>query len=552
MEIAQTYPKDYKENLAWRAMILKRCLEDPEYRLKVKKLFFEDPLFAFNAFFYTYDPREHRRHQQPFCTYDFQDDAILAFTEAITNGYDLPIEKSRDMGASWMAIGVMVWFWLNPHGGSDFLLGSRIQDYVDEKGNMRTLMEKARYIIDRLPKWLRPKGYKKKLHDNFMKLRNPETGASITGESNNPNFSTGGRYRAILFDEFAKWEHTDRSAWSDAGDASPCRIPVSTPFGAAGQYYDLVHDETKRKLTLHWSLHPKKREGLYCIWPKPPWVPKEAMVDELHWWPDPSRTVGSALRSKWYDDEWQRRTPLEVAQNLDIDYLGAGNPVFDGEAGARINLLQRINKTPKSCFEIDLVNNKLNEAPMPREPIGYLLEWTSPSEDLEVAIGVDVAEGKEDGDFSVVKVIERQHRSLIATFAGRIDEIYLAQLLSLITKRYPNYWLGIETNGPGLATFDICTLQFNLVNLFMMPHFDSARASVSYTKGWRTTSSSKNILIAGIKEWLIEGEGWVDQRCLRELSTFVKDESGKKMAAFAQESRFYRRDSTGVGASRLG
>ena len=39
-----------------------------------------------------------------------------------------------------------------------------------------TLMEKARYIINRLPRWLKPKGYHVKRHDNFMKLINPETG----------------------------------------------------------------------------------------------------------------------------------------------------------------------------------------------------------------------------------------------------------------------------------------------------------------------------------------------------------------------------------------
>jgi len=351
MSEISNYPKDYKENLAWRAKLLQLAHESPEQRLMLKRLFLEDPLFAFNAFFFTYDPRQHEQHQQPFCTYPFQDDTILTLCDHIQRGKDLLIEKSRDMGASWMVLGVFVWFWLNPIGGGDFLLGSRIQDYVDEKGNMRTLMEKCRYIINKLPKWLKPKGYKSSLHDNFMKLRNPETNASITGESNNPNFSTGGRYKAILLDEFAKWEHTDRSAWSDAGDASPCRIPISTPFGAGGQYYDLVTDGTKKKLVLHWSLHPKKGEGAYCVWPKPPWVDKSVRVDSTTWWPDPSRTIGSVLRSTWYDEEFIRRTPLEVAQNLDIDYLGAGNPVFDGQPGMRIAMLMKLSKEPNTVFQ---------------------------------------------------------------------------------------------------------------------------------------------------------------------------------------------------------
>ncbi len=531
--MSATYPKDFKTNLAWRAKIIRKANRDQLYRLKIRKLYFLDPLFAFNAFFFTYDPREHRKHQQPFCTYEFQDITIHKMVDAITRGYDLPLEKSRDMGASWMIIGVYVWFWTNPEGGADFLLGSRVEKYVDEKGNIRTLMEKARYIINRLPRWLKPKGYSLRTHDNFMKIVNPETGSSLTGESNNPNYSTGGRYRSILLDEFPKWDYTDYSAWGDSGDASPCRIPIGTPFGAAGQYYDLITDDAKPKITLHWSLHPKKCIGLYCIWPKPPWVPKDAEVDETHWWRDPSRTVGSALRSEWYDQEWARRTPSEIAQNLDIDYIGAGNPVFDGQAGARIDQLMRDPHLPDRCFAVDFLTNKLIESPLPREPIGYYLEWGDPDTfiELQVAIATDVAEGKEDGDFTVVKILDRTSRSLIGTYAGRIDEVGLAQLLDLLGKRFPRYWLGIETNGPGLATFDICASQLQMPYLFMMPKYDVSNASVSYIKGWRTNVSSKRVLVSGIREWLIEAEGWTDQRCLREMTTFVRDATGKKAEA---------------------
>ena len=247
-----TYPKGYKENMVWRAKILTRCKADQTYRLKVKRLFFSDVLFAFNAFFFTYDVREGTEHQQPFCTYSFQDMVILSIIKHINEGKDLLIEKSRDMGVSWMVILVYLWFWLRPEGGADFLLGSRIEEYVDQKGNMRTLMQKARYSFYKLPKWLQPKGFKESTCDNFKKLINPETESSITGESNNPNFSTGGRYRSSLFDEFPKWEHTDKSAWSDAGDATPCRLAVGTPFGAGGQYYELITDESKEKITIHW------------------------------------------------------------------------------------------------------------------------------------------------------------------------------------------------------------------------------------------------------------------------------------------------------------
>ncbi|KKN14824.1 hypothetical protein LCGC14_0992330 [marine sediment metagenome] len=512
-----TYPKGYKENMVWRAKILTRCKSDQTYRLKVKRFFFSDVLFAFNAFFFTYDPREKENHQQPFCTYPYQDKTILRIITKIRDGGDLPIEKSRDMGVSWMVILCFEWFWLNPEGGADFLLGSRIEDYVDKKGDMRTLMQKARYSFYKLPKWLWPEGFKSGTHDNFMKLVNPFTESTITGESNNPNFSTGGRYRGVLFDEFPKWEHTDKSAWGDAGDATPCRIPVGTPFGAGGQYYELVTDESKEKITIHWSLHPKKAKGLACLYPKH--EEADDTVDSDHW-------IG--LTSPWYEAECERRTPSEIAQNLDIDYIGAGNPVFDGKTGKRLGQLLRIRREPLRWLTLDEAGKDLVFLPTPpRENLNCLVEWDEPSEQKSYTLGVDVAEGKEDGDFSTIKVFCRETRSVVAAYAGRIDEVQLARMVGAVGRRYKRNWTGIETIGPGLATFDLCALELQVPYLFMMPRFDQASGTMNHAKGWKTTTSSRNIMIAGIKEWLLEGEGWADQRCLREMTTFVRSKSGK-------------------------
>ena len=125
-------------------------------------------------------------------------------------------------------------------------------------------------------------------------------------------------------------------------DASPCRIAVSTPWGAAGKFYSLAHDPKIKKHTLHWSRHPDKLEGLYCVWPK--MIKSGPVVDEDHW-------IG--LRSQWYDAQTigRTRTNADIAQELDIDYIGAGNPVFDGPASDRIAILLRDEKSPVSYLQ---------------------------------------------------------------------------------------------------------------------------------------------------------------------------------------------------------
>ncbi len=514
-------PKTYRENLIFRRKLLSQAQKDLIFREKLRELFHRDVLFAFNSFFYTLDVRRRPYHNQPFCTYAYQDKSILSIVNAIEDHKDLPVEKSRDMGVSWIVILTYLWFWLKPAGGADFLLGSRVEDYVDKKGDMRTLLEKARFAFYKLPLWLRPKGFNKKTHDNFMKLTNPESGATITGESNNENFSTGGRYLSVLFDEFAKWKLTDVAAWTAAGDATPCRIPVSTPFGVGGKYYDLVHS-SKEKLRLHWSDHPLKGAGAYCYFPR-----SQALLDawdgrEEYW-----------IRSPWYDKECLRRTEDEIAQELDISYLGAGNPVFRGKQARRIQVMINAKKIPYGWREIDLGRMELKAIDEPREEEGILILWEKLSEEKDYILAVDVVEGVEGGDYATIKILNRQSKSVAASYFSKIDEVQLARVIATLAAEFGSNdysWLGIETNGPGLSTFDLCTETYGLSNLFMMPQYDSAKESISYKKGWRTTATSRNLLVSGIVEWLIEKVGWADPRCCRELQGLIRSKTGKPEA----------------------
>lgn len=515
------YPRDYRQSLEWRAKLLDQCEADEQYKAYVKDLFHRDVLFAFNAFFFTLDVRKRPQHHQPFVTWAFQDKTLLKMKESIDFGQDILIEKSRDMGASWMVIGLFTWFWLDPRGGYDFLLGSRIEDYVDKRGDMRTLMEKVRYLLDRLPPWLRPKGFSREKHDNYMRIFNPESGSSITGESNNPNFSTGGRYAAILLDEFAKWESSDKSAWTAAGDATPCRIPVSTPFGAAGQYYELAMDGKTEKVTLHWSLHPEKGAESYCRWPK------EDVLHDIQ-----------LVRSPWFDLECARRTDTEIAQELQIDYVGAGRPVFDGKAGKSLLWYHNeYRQNPPKPKYYDLENEVYVPELIHGDQRNILLMFQDPDPAADYIIVADVAEGLEHGDYSPIGVINCQTLNLDAVHHAQTNEVLLASYIKKTADLYSNPdssimppLVVIETNGPGLATFDRCVL-LDVPNLFMMPRYDTTKGTTTYKKGWRTDAYSRQEIIASLREYLTNRTGHVNYLPLiRECMTFVRNRTGKAEA----------------------
>ncbi len=233
-----------------------------------------------------------------FLLYPYQEYAVDELVKAITEGYDLPIEKSRDMGLSWLVIAVFVWGWLFHNW--DVLVGSQKFENVDMMGNIKALLPKARYIIEKLPSFIRPE-LKFRVHDKSGLIIHPKSGATIAGESNNTNFGRSDRRRAILFDEFSSWTLTDKAAWQSCGSTTKCRIPLSTPNtrGTNCHFYTILDVAKKREspyLRLHWSLNPVFSRGLY--------------VGE-----------DGRLRSPWYDAEEARATDIqEVRQELDIDY----------------------------------------------------------------------------------------------------------------------------------------------------------------------------------------------------------------------------------------
>lgn len=523
------YPKDPSENLRWRAKILRKARVNLEFREMLKRMFYENILFAFNVFFFTLDVRRRPFHHLPFCTYPYQDKEILDLESAINNGEDRVKEKSRDMGVTWIVLGTMFWFWCQPSGGADFLLGSRIEDYVDKKGDPRTHFAKLRYLLNRLPKWLRPKGFNPRTHDTFLKLINPETESSFTGESNNPNFSTQGRYLGILYDEFAKWEGSDESAWTAGGDASPCRIAVSTPFGAGGQFYRLVTDGRTRKATLHWSLHPEKARGLSCVWPSPNEHEREDRGK--------SYEPEEKLASPWYEGQCKRRLPSEIAQELDIDYLGAGRPVFEGKAWEFLKLWHKMPDEPIEFLIPVLFSFKTEPIAGPRDWEGYIIVYEKCQDLHSYSIGVDVVEGVEDGDYAFIVVLDRGTKNVVAVYFSRLDEIQLASVVRIISKLYGGDensqnapWVGIETNGPGLATFDKA-VELRIRNLFMAPRFETSKEQPSFRKGWKTDRSSRAELVAAVREFLLEKTGRLNsQRLVGELMTFVYNKVGKPIA----------------------
>jgi hypothetical protein len=285
------YSKDYSRNIEERTRLLMKCQKNSELASTIYALCKKDPLFWVNMFCSTYNPRK-TPSNIPFITYEYEDKLIIELIDRIKNQKDLLIDKSRDMGVTWCVLLAFTWYWQFGGEGQDFLVGSRKEQYIDVMGNMDTLIEKVRFLIKNQPTWMIPQGFDWKTHSNYMKIINPATKSTITGEATNNNFSRGGRRRAIFFDEFAFWE-CDQAAWRASADSTNCRIVVSTPCGFNNQFAKLRHSGAIDCTSLHWKLHPEKDQA-------------------------------------WYENECKRRNndAVEIAQELDINYEGSSEGIL--------------------------------------------------------------------------------------------------------------------------------------------------------------------------------------------------------------------------------
>lgn len=275
-----------------RYELFEHCQQDKEAKACAIKLCMDPDkgvLYFFKNWLWTYDPRKNPK-ELPFVPYPYQENYITDFNNDVKNGVDNLTEKSRDMGATWMILGVFVYRFL--FFGENFLVGSRKADLVDKSGEMATHFERMRFMINKLPDWMLGSLNYDVKDSAYMRIYR-EGGASITGESMNQEFSRQGRYNGILLDEFAFVQGSE-NIWRATGESSPCRACISTPNGSNNTFARLRKSGKVKVYTLHWSLHPEKDEA-------------------------------------WYADKVANNSAKDVAQEIDINYtISSGEPFYTG------------------------------------------------------------------------------------------------------------------------------------------------------------------------------------------------------------------------------
>lgn len=243
----------------------------------------------------------------PFLLWNYQDIAVNEIVKAIDGGYDLPVEKCREVGATWLVLAVFYWGW-HFHRW-ELLIGGKKAEDCDKKGDIGSLFEKLRFMISRTPQFVFPKQLDK-FSDKMMLLIHPQHGASISGEGNSNGFGRSDRRKAIFFDEFSSWESTEKAAYDGCDSTTDCRLAVSTPNwrGTNCYFYDVVQETKKNNkpiLVIPWTVHPVFADGI-----------RPTTDDDLAF-----KKYLLKETSPWLENKIIRSTSISsVAQEILIDY----------------------------------------------------------------------------------------------------------------------------------------------------------------------------------------------------------------------------------------
>lgn len=300
-----------------------------------------------NEWVWTYDPRLVPRIGTAFLPFDLfpiQEQFLDWLEEREATETDGLVDKSRDMGATWLCVAFLTHRWLfrEAYKGS---IGSRKEIYVDRIGDPDSIFEKIRQLIGRLPGWMLPEGFTESRDDNFMKLLNPANGSTLTGEAGD-NIGRGGRSTMYFVDESAFLERPNRVDAALSANTN-VRIDVSTHNGPATNFYQKEKSGACSVFVLDWKDHPRKSH-----WEVRSRADAEDVIASGPGLSEPPSEIpdGYMLVHPWYEAEKARlRNPVIIAQEIDRDPTASveGTLIPGQWVKAAINLHKRV-KLPRS------------------------------------------------------------------------------------------------------------------------------------------------------------------------------------------------------------
>ena len=155
-----------------------------------------------------------------------------------------------------------------------------------------------------------------------------------------------------------------------------------------------------------------------------------------------------------------------------------------------------------------------------------LTVWRNPVGGRSYVAGVDTAEGLMHGDYSCIQMLDVRSGEQVAMWHGHIPPDELAHEVFRMALWYNNALTCVESNNHGLTTI-VQLRHLGHPNLFRKRTLNRATEKVSMEFGWKTTRTTKPLLIDDLDMALRNDELTLfDRHTIAELRTYVRNERG--------------------------
>lgn len=553
-DLARHFSQDIYSSLKWRAELRRKCQISGKLRKAVVHACRDSPIFFFRAFCYLYEPRPrrdpHGRQMPmtvPFLTWPHQDDAINTLAKCL--GYcDAGVEKSRGEGASWICALLALRDWIF-FPMSSIGIVSKDKDSANNPDNPDSIMWKLYWEAKKLPQWMvGAEGRDWERSVTKASLINYRNNSTISAYAATGDVASGGRKKFFVMDELAKFPRSaDKAAMASTQHVTDSRIIVSTPKGATGEYYRLMHEPSNmKKIVLAWEDNPTRNRGMYRLVGGIP-IAADSKNNPLFPEYDPPsqevldmygrlRTKGFRLdgcaRSPWFDNECDRAraTPQSIAQELSRDYGGSQANVFGIEFD---DVVRETVQDPYVRGEI--IEDADGDAMFVTKADGPVKLWVTLIDGKPMpgryAIGCDVASGL-GGHYSsnsVIEVVRTDNGNQVFEFAS--NTLYpedFAKKAVLVAKWFYNAYLVWEHSGPGCAMTNYVVKVSGYHNIYHQEKAAEFGRKKIRTVGWIPREASKEVMINNLIADTRCGALVIRSRMVAdEAKTYIRNEEGK-------------------------
>lgn len=417
----------------------------------------------------------------PFELFDAQRESVRDFMQYRQN----VALKARQLGFSTLVAAFALWCALGGVDRQIYLLSKK-------KDASISLLNKAKFAWKTMPDWARrrapgniDKNMLKMSFDNDSFIMSSPTGSDpIRGET----------AWLVVLDEWAHFPDQE-AAWDSVEPVANVGgrvVGLSTANGEGDLFHKFYVEAEAGTNLFHPIFHP--------------------------WWARDGRD------EQWYDGQKKNMLPWQLHQNYPNNpeeaFIGSGNPYFD------LEILRQ--KTPKEPIRTFGIKNMPNNSWLQDDTKDTVRVWEDPIPHKSYVMGVDVAQGLDYGDYSVIYVMNAETGNMAAQYRGKDEPDVLAEIAAGLGYKYHYALICPEVNSVGSVTVTYLR-KLKYERIYMRRAKLKRGEAATATYGWYTSHGNKHDLIGDLAVWLRD-HNVPDQATLTELKQFRRIQVGKRVS----------------------